>query len=150
MNATEYQSKAQVIYDEIFPQGKFSASFNNAAEMKLIKTKLNQSKKELKHIKREIAQELQQINATYANKRANHATHDLAHSITSAFLGSKSKSKGLAARNNMLRREQLRMRDPYERVSKWIDGITLSIDELLLRIDAEWLSARHQESKTTP
>lgn len=144
MDAKEYALKATTIFQKQFPDGEMVVRFNSAGEVKLVKAQLNQTKKELKQVKREIAQELQAINAEYADKRANHGTYSLGYSIASSLFGSKSRSKGLANRNNMLRKEQLANRAPYENVSRQIDALALQIDQFLLKIDAAWIEHQQQ------
>lgn len=144
MEAGEYQAKAKSLFDELFPGGHVTLTFSSAGEVKLIKARFNQSKKELKQIKREISQELQGINATYADKRANHAGFDLGHAVAASLFGSKSKSKGLAKRNNQLRKEQLAKRAPYEGVARRIDGMAMQIDQAMLKVDAEWLAVQQR------
>ncbi len=140
MEASEYLSKALAQFEELFPGGHVTLTFSSAAEVKLIKSRFNQSKKELKQIKREISQELQAINATYADKRANHVAHDIGHAFAASLFGGKSKSKGLAQRNNLLKKEQLAKRSPYEKAARQIDDMVLQIDQAILKIDAEWLA----------
>ena len=151
MEASEYLSKAFSLFEELFPGGHAILTFSSAAEVRLIKARFNQGKKELKQVKREIAQELQAINATYADKRANHAGFDIGHAFAASLFGSKSRSKGLARRNNQLRKEQLAMQEPYKNVSRRIDDMVLQIDQAILKIDTEWLAAqqRRQVSETS-
>jgi len=146
MEATYYESKVKTVLDEQFPGWKVSVTSLSAADVKLFKGRMNQTKKELKQIKKEIIQELQAINAAYSNKRAHHKTYSLGHSIATTLKGSKSRSKGLASRNRELKKDQLKEQAPYEQMKQKIDEQILRIGQALLEIDEAWLKQKEKRT----